>query len=91
MSRPRTFAPDHEVLAAEAMKKSGKGVFQMIPAGTIGKMESLGGEVPQQEEHALMVRVSEVSGRPVTFTLVQSPDYDPDTERDSLFDRRSEQ
>ena len=83
---PGTFAPDHEVLAiAEAMKKSGKGVFQMIPAGTIGKMESLGGEkFTQQEEHALMVRVSEVSGRPVTFTLVQSPDYDPDTWREIL-------
>ena len=52
----------------------------MIPAGTVGKMESLGGEkYTQQEEHALMVRVSMVSGRPVTFTLVQSPDYVPDT------------
>ena len=83
---PGTFAPDHEVLAiAEAMKKAGKGVFQMIPAGTIGKMESLGGEkFTQQEEHALMVRVSKVSGRPVTFTLVQSPDYDPDTWREIL-------
>ena len=83
---PGTFAPDHEVLAiAEAMKRAGKGVFQMIPAGTIGKMESLGGEkFTQQEEHALMVRVSKVSGRPVTFTLVQSPDYDPDTWREIL-------
>ena len=83
---PGTFAPDHEVLAiAEAMKRAGKGVFQMIPAGTIGKMESLGGEkFTQQEEHDLMVRVSKVSGRPVTFTLVQSPDYDPDTWREIL-------
>tara|TARA_B100000902_G_scaffold230037_1_gene218243 strand:- start:2692 stop:4452 length:1761 start_codon:yes stop_codon:yes gene_type:complete len=83
---PGTFAPDQEVLAiAEAMKKSAKGVFQMIPAGTVGKMESLGGEkYTQQEEHALMVRVSKVSGRPVTFTLVQSPDYDPDTWREIL-------
>ena len=67
------------------MKRAGKGVFQMIPAGTIGKMESLGGEkFTQQEEHDLMVRVSKVSGRPVTFTLVQSPDYDPDTWREIL-------
>ncbi len=83
---PGTFAPEEEVLAiAQAMKKSSKGVFQMIPAGTVGKMESLGGEkYTQQEEHALMVRVSIASGRPVTFTLVQSPDYDPDTWREIL-------
>ena len=83
---PGTFAPDEEVLAiAQAMKKSAKGVFQMIPAGTVGKMESLGGEkYTQQEEHALMVRVSIASERPVTFTLVQSPDYDPDTWREIL-------
>ena len=83
---PGTFAPDHEVLAiAKAMKESGKGVFQMIPAGTIGKLESLGGErFTPQEEHDLMVRVSLESGRPVTFTLVQSPDYDPDLWREIL-------
>jgi len=83
---PGTFAPDHEVLAiAEAMKKSSKGVFQMIPAGTVGKLESLGGEkTTQQEEHDLMVRVSMASGRPVTFTLVQSPDYDPNLWREIL-------
>ena len=83
---PGTFAPDHEVLAiAKAMKESGKGVFQMIPAGTVGKLESLGGErFTPQEEHDLMVRVSLESGRPVTFTLVQSPDYDPDLWREIL-------
>ena len=83
---PGTFAPEEEVLAiAQAMKTSSKGVFQMIPAGTVGKMESLGGEkYTQQEEHALMARVSMASGRPVTFTLVQSPDYDPDTWREIL-------
>ncbi|MEG3585902.1 MAG: amidohydrolase family protein [Actinomycetota bacterium] len=70
---------------AEAMKKSSKGVFQMIPAGTVGKLESLGGEkTTQQEEHDLMVRVSMASGRPVTFTLVQSPDYDPNLWREIL-------
>ena len=83
---PGTFAPHQEVLAiAEAMKKSSKGVFQMIPAGTVGKLESLGGEkATQQEEHDLMVQVSMQSGRPVTFTLVQSPDYDPETWREIL-------
>ena len=29
---------------AEAMGRTGKGVFEMIPAGTVGKLEGLGGE-----------------------------------------------
>jgi N-acyl-D-amino-acid deacylase len=76
---PGTFAADEELLAiATAMRRTGKGVFEMIPAGTVGKMEALGGEKTTQEaEHDLMRRFSVESGRPVTFTLVQSPDYDP--------------
>ncbi len=76
---PGTFAADEELLAiAEAMGRTGKGVFEMIPAGTVGKLENLGGEKTTQEaEHDLMRRFSLASGRPVTFTLVQSPDYDP--------------
>ena len=76
---PGTFAPDEELLAiARAMRRAGKGVFEMIPAGTVGKLENLGGEKTTQEaEHDLMRRFSLESGRPVTFTLVQSPDYDP--------------
>lgn len=83
---PGTFAADEELLAiGEAMGRVGKGVFEMIPAGTVGKLESLGGEKTTQEaEHDLMRRFAEVSGRPVTFTLVQSPDYDPDLWRDIL-------
>lgn len=88
---PGTFAADEELLAiAEAMKGVGKGVFEMIPAGTVGKLEGLGGEKTTQEaEHDLMRRFSEISGRPVTFTLVQSPDYDPDLWREIL--RRTEE
>jgi len=77
---PGTFAPDEELLAiADAMRPGGKGVFEMIPAGTVGKLDGLGGEKTTQEaEHDLMRRFALASGRPVTFTLVQSPDYDPD-------------
>lgn len=83
---PGTFAADTELLAiGEAMGRAGKGVFEMIPAGTVGKLEGLGGEKTTQElEHELMRRVSLASGRPVTFTLVQSPDYDPNLWREIL-------
>ena len=83
---PGTFAPAEELLGiAEAMGKVGKGVFEMIPAGTVGKLKNLGGEKTTQEaEHELMRQFSLVSGRPVTFTLVQSPDYDPALWREIL-------
>ena len=83
---PGTFAADEELLAiADHMKRVGKGVFEMIPAGTVGKLEALGGERTTQEaEHDLMRRFSLASGRPVTFTLVQSPDYDPELWREIL-------
>jgi len=83
---PGTFAADEELLAiADHMRGVGKGVFEMIPAGTVGKLEALGGERTTQEaEHDLMRRFSLASGRPVTFTLVQSPDYDPDLWREIL-------
>jgi N-acyl-D-amino-acid deacylase len=83
---PGTFAADEELLAiADHMRGVGKGVFEMIPAGTVGKLDALGGERTTQEaEHDLMRRFSLASGRPVTFTLVQSPDYDPDLWREIL-------
>ena len=83
---PGTFAADEELIAiGEAMGRVGKGVFEMIPAGTVGKLANLGGEKTTQElEHDLMRRVSLASGRPVTFTLVQSPDYDPNLWREIL-------
>lgn len=83
---PGTFAADAELLAiADEMRKVGKGVFEMIPAGTVGRLDALGGERTTQEaEHDLMRRFSIASGRPVTFTLVQSPDYDPDLWRQIL-------
>jgi N-acyl-D-amino-acid deacylase len=83
---PGTFAADEELFGiAQAMRRVGKGVFEMIPAGTVGKLANLGGEKTTQEaEHDLMRRFGEISGRPVTFTLVQSPDYDPDLWREIL-------
>ena len=83
---PGTFAPTDELMGiAHAMGEVGKGVFEMIPAGTVGKLDNLGGEKTTQEaEHELMRQFSLVSGRPVTFTLVQSPDYDPSLWRQIL-------
>jgi len=83
---PGTFAPFEELRGiCEAMVATGKGVFEMIPSGTVGQLERLGGEpFTLQEEHALMTRVSKETGCRVTFTLVQSPDYPPDTWREML-------
>lgn len=83
---PGTFAPEEELQAiAGAMGKLGKGVFELIPAGTIGKLESLGGErsTPWQE-HEMMRNISVSSGRPVTFTLVENQEYEPDLWRQTL-------
>ncbi len=83
---PGTFAPVDELVAiAEAMGRTGKGVFELIPAGTVGKLEGLGGErSTPYEEFELMKQVAARGGRPVTFTLVQSPDYDQDLWREIL-------
>lgn len=83
---PGTFAADEELLAiARHMAPLKKGVFEMIPAGTVGELKALGGEkTTQQLEHDLMHRFSIEAGCPVTFTLVQSPDYDPQLWREIL-------
>ncbi len=83
---PGTFAPEEELLSiAGAMGKLNKGVFELIPAGTVGKLEHLGGErTTPEQEHAMMRNISLKSGRPVTFTLIQSPDYEPDLWRKTL-------
>ncbi len=83
---PGTFAPEEELqVIAGAMGKLNKGVFELIPAGTIGKLESLGGEKnTPQEEHKMMRNISVKSGRPVTFTLVENQEYEPDLWRKTL-------
>lgn len=69
---PGTFAADDELLAiADSMKKAGLGVFQAIPAGTLGDL--VGPEKDSiQNEIKLFARVAERSGRKCTFTLVQN-------------------
>jgi len=70
---PGTFANDEEVMIiAQALKRAAKGVFQIIPASTLGPGR------PEMEEHSvleaevdLISRVSQSSGRPATFTLFQ--------------------
>jgi N-acyl-D-aspartate/D-glutamate deacylase len=83
---PGTFAPASELSAiAEAMGRTGKGVLEVIPACTVGKLDALGGErSTPHEELALMAELSKRSGRPLTFTLVQSPDFDQDLWRELL-------
>ena len=71
---PGTFAVDDELLAiASTMKQLDRGVFEAIPANTIGPLEHLGGErFTLLEEIDLFRRFSIESQRPVTFTLVPS-------------------
>lgn len=70
---PGTFAPAEELLAiAEVLRESGHGVFEAIAAGTIGRLDRLGGErASLLEEVPLLEAVSRASGRPVTFTVAQ--------------------
>ncbi|MCP5057650.1 MAG: amidohydrolase family protein [bacterium] len=77
---PGTFAETEELLAfAEAMKRVGSGVFELIPASTIGKLDTLGGEkFSLEQEFELIKKIGRASERPVTFTTVQIMDF-PDT------------
>jgi N-acyl-D-aspartate/D-glutamate deacylase len=67
---PGTFAAEDELEAiAKAM---GRGVFEAIPAGTVGALEALGGERAKPLDEVLMfAELSRKSGRPVTFTTVK--------------------
>ncbi|MDE0909461.1 MAG: amidohydrolase family protein [Myxococcota bacterium] len=76
---PGTFAEVDELLAlAEAMQRAGSGVFELIPASTVGKLEAIGGERFSLEEEFEMIKQIGRVGRPVTFTTVQVPDF-PDS------------
>lgn len=74
---PGTFANDTEVMViAQALKRAGRGLFQIIPSSTLGPGR------PEFEEHAsleqeirLIADVSRESGRPSTFTLFQIDDW----------------
>lgn len=83
---PGTFAAEAELLEiARRFRKLGKGVIEAIPAGAVGKLEALGGERNTPDsEFELFRRCSIESGRPLTFTLVETRDYDPALWRDIL-------
>jgi N-acyl-D-aspartate/D-glutamate deacylase len=82
---PGTFAEEDELLAiAHAMARAGSGVFEIIPASTIGRLETLGGEkFSLPEEFELIKKLGRACGRPVTFTTVQIADF-PDAWRELL-------
>jgi|TARA_B110000008_G_scaffold159759_2_gene160468 N-acyl-D-aspartate/D-glutamate deacylase len=70
---PGTFANDAEVMIiARALKRAGKGLFQIIPASTLGPgREGFEEHTSLEQEIDLISRVSQESGRPATFTLFQ--------------------
>jgi N-acyl-D-amino-acid deacylase len=70
---PGSFADDDELLTlARAMGESKHGVFQIIPLGANGDlMHAYVGEDARLAEHARIERIAEVSGRPVTYTLME--------------------
>ena len=70
---PGTFAEDDELLGmAKALGDSGHGVFQIIPLGGVGaSMFDQAGRDARRAEHARIERIAEVSGRPLTYSLVQ--------------------
>lgn len=70
---PGTFAPEIELMEfAKAMKRAGRGVFEVIPASVVGELEIFGGEKHSTfEEIKLMGDFSRASGRKVTFTQLQ--------------------
>jgi N-acyl-D-aspartate/D-glutamate deacylase len=76
---PGTFAEEDELLAlAEAMQRVGSGVFELIPASTIGKLDALGGEKATLAEEFDLIRKIGRVGRPVTFTTLQIADFPDD-------------
>jgi N-acyl-D-aspartate/D-glutamate deacylase len=82
---PGTFAEEDELLAlARAMARAGSGVFELIPASTIGRLDALGGErYSLHEEFELIRKIGRECRRPVTFTTVQIADF-PEVWRDLL-------
>ena len=72
---PSLFSDEDELGAlADGLKDAGRGVFQIIPA-------PMGDAV---SEFALMRRLAERSGRPLSYSLIQMPTGDADAWRKSL-------
>ena len=80
---PGTFAEKKELLAiAGAMQEVGLGVFQAIPAGTVGDIAGPEKWTTEQEVE-VFAEVAKKSGRKCTFTLVQNANR-PDQWRNCL-------
>jgi len=73
---PGTFADEAELRGiAQAMKRAGNGVFQLIPASTLGPGHLGALEHSSLEDEVdLICRLSVESARPATFTLFQTND-----------------
>lgn len=82
---PGTHAAEEEVMSfADAIRRAGKGVFELIPAGCVGELAQLGGEKTTfKDEVNLMAEFSRRANCPVTFTMVQNDD-EPTTWQDVL-------
>ena len=74
---PGTFANDTEVMIiAQALKRAGKGLFQIIPSSTLGPgRKDFLEHASLEQEIELIASVSRESGRPATFTLFQIDDW----------------
>ncbi len=70
---PGTFANDDELMVvADALRRAGSGLLQIIPSSTLGPGREEALEHSSLEsEIDLIARVSRESGRPATFTLFQ--------------------
>lgn len=72
---PSLFSEEDELAAlAHGLRDAGDGVYQLIPRVTGSA----------KDEFALMRRLAETSGRPLSYTLLQMPSGDPDEWRISL-------
>ena len=70
---PGTTAAPEELLAiAREMRKAGRGVFEVIPSGTIGQITGIKPDTYSlEEEWNWMRRFARESERPITFTLIE--------------------
>jgi N-acyl-D-amino-acid deacylase len=70
---PGTTAAPEELLAiAREMRKAGRGVFEVIPSGTIGQVAGVKPDTYSlDEEWSWMRRFARESQRPITFTLIE--------------------
>ncbi len=63
---PGTYASEDELIGlAQAVKDSGRGVFEMVPNGIAGESDAL------LEETRLMERIARATGVPLVFLLLQ--------------------